>query len=71
MEKTYIEYQSVCSVGSKILSFEKKVKKSDPVMGAKLNLKTCLQNRFLNFLSHLSEGPKSNDCTKTLVLCIH
>jgi hypothetical protein len=40
-------------------------------MGAKLNLKTNLQNMFLNFLSHLSEGPKSYDCTKTLVLCIH
>jgi hypothetical protein len=40
-------------------------------MGEKLNLKTYLQNRFLNFLSHLSEGPKSYDCTKTLVLCIH
>jgi hypothetical protein len=39
-------------------------------MGAKLNFKTYLQNRFLNFLSHLSEGPKSYDCTKSLVLYI-
>jgi hypothetical protein len=39
-------------------------------MGAKLNLKTYLQNRFFNFLSHLSVGPKSYECTKTLVLCI-
>jgi hypothetical protein len=39
-------------------------------MGAKLNFKTYLQNRFFNFLSHLSEAPKSYDCTKTLVLYI-
>ena len=39
-------------------------------MGANLNFKTCLQNRFFNFLSHLSEGPESYDCTKTLVLYI-
>jgi hypothetical protein len=39
-------------------------------MGAKLNLKTYLQNRVFNFLSHLSEGPKSYDCLKTVVLCI-
>ena len=39
-------------------------------MGAELNFKTYLQNRFLIFLSHLSEGPKSYDCTKTLVLYI-
>jgi hypothetical protein len=43
------QYQSVCPVGSNNLSFKKKIKKSDPVMGAKLNLKTYLQNRFLNF----------------------
>jgi hypothetical protein len=39
-------------------------------MSAKLNFKTYLQNRFYNFLSHLSEGPKSYDCTKPLVLYI-
>jgi hypothetical protein len=39
-------------------------------MGAKLNFKTYLQNRFFNFLSHVSEGPKSYDCTKTLVFYI-
>jgi hypothetical protein len=39
-------------------------------MGAKLNFKTYLQNRFLNFFSHLSEGPDSYDCTKTLVIYI-
>jgi hypothetical protein len=39
-------------------------------MGAKLNLNTYLQNMFFNLLSHLSEVPKSYDCTKTLVLCI-
>jgi hypothetical protein len=42
-----------------ILSFKKKIKKLDPGMGANLNFKTYLQNRFFNFLSHLSEGPKS------------
>ena len=56
--------------GPTILSCKKKIKKSDPVMGAKLNFKTYIQNRFLNFLSHLSEGPKSYDCTKNLVLYI-
>jgi hypothetical protein len=49
-----------------ILSFNKKIKNSDPVMGTKLNSKTYLQD----YLSHLSEGPKSYECTKTLVLCI-
>ncbi len=39
-------------------------------MGAKLNFKTYLQNRIFYFLSHLSEGPKPYDCTKTLVLYI-
>jgi hypothetical protein len=39
-------------------------------MGGKLNFKTYLQNSFLNFFSYLSEGPKSYDCTKTLVLYI-
>jgi hypothetical protein len=53
------------------VSFKRKIKKSDPVMGAKSNLKTYLQTRFCNFLSNLSEGPKSYDCTKTLGLCIH
>jgi hypothetical protein len=40
-------------------------------MGAKLNSKTYLQNRIFNFLSHLSEGSKSYDCTKTLVYSIY
>ncbi len=34
-------------------------------MGAKLNFKTYLQNRFFNFFCHISEGPESYDCTKT------
>ncbi len=48
------------------MSIKKKIKISDPVLGAKLNFKTYLQNRIFNFLSHLSEGPKSYDSTKTL-----
>ena len=32
-----------------LCSFKKKIKKSDPVMGAKLNFKTYLQNRFFKF----------------------
>jgi hypothetical protein len=39
-------------------------------MGGKLNFKTYLQNRFFKFFNHLFEGPKSYDCTKTLVLYI-
>jgi hypothetical protein len=39
-------------------------------MGAKFNFKKYLQNMFFIFLSHLSEGPKLNDCTETLVLYI-
>ncbi len=60
----------VCPVGSNDFELKKIIKISDPVMGAKLNFKTYLQNRIFNFLSHLSEGPKSYDCTKTLVLYI-
>ena len=52
------------SVGYNDFDFLKEKNKSDPVMGAKLNFKTHLQNTFFFFVRYLSRDPTHSTVQK-------